>query len=230
MKTKKKLAIIPFVFCLLIVGLVVKEKQVFSENRIAIDPVELGQKLLTNKQLPNSEKIVLKINEHIYTKAQFEDQRVLKAAGKRIPLDEVSDQEIIDHFADIIVLYDEAIRRGLEVRVEEARSYVEEMHEPYRNPDKYKDNPDEMLGIEWFIKFIESQGYTIDDYCEYLMPIYQKYLTISKLEEQISKEVDDGLGAEVSNEEQWAKRDEAIKEYKKQLREKTIIEYDASIE
>ncbi len=166
------------VFVVVTIGITSVNAPIFSTQ--TIDPNTLINKLTSNKQLSDKDNVVLIIDNTTIKKEQFENHRAFLTILKNAP---ATDEEVRDKLIEDVVLYNEAIRRGLEVSLEEANAFSQQTKSAVLDPGT--ENAD-------FIKnVIVSQGYTIDDFFDKVAPErYQKALAIGKLRAQVYNEID----------------------------------------
>lgn len=210
MRNKKYISpLILAVFVIVIIGITFSNTPIFSTQ--TIDPNTLINKLTSNKMLSDKDDVVLIIDKTTIKKEQFENCRAFLTVLKNAP---ATDEEVKDKLIEDTVLYNEAIRRGIEVSLEEANAFSQETKIAILDPET--ENAD-------FIKnVIVSEGYTIDEFFDTVAPErYQKALAIGKLRAQVYKEIDD---SNLTPEQRMKAEIDLFEKFVKELKAKAVVQ------
>jgi len=126
----------------------------------------------------------------------------------------VTDDEVRDKLIEDIDLYNEAIRRGLEVSIKEANAFSQQTKLAVLDPET--ENAD-------FIKnVIVGQGYTIYEFFEKVAPErYQETLAIGKLRAQVYNEIDFSC---LTPEQRMQAETDSFEKLVKELKAKAVVQ------
>lgn len=210
MRNKKYISSLSLaVFVVVIIGITFSNTAIFSTQ--TIDPNALINKLTSIKLLSDKDDVVLIIDKTTIKKEQFEKCRAFLTVLKNAP---ATDEEVKDKLIEDTVLYNEAIRRGLAVSLDEANAFSQETKIAILDPKT--ENAD-------FIKnVIVSEGYTIDEFFDTVAPErYQKALAIGKLRSQVYKEIDN---SSLTPEQRMKAEIDLFEKLIKELKAKAVIQ------
>ncbi|AEE97769.1 SurA N-terminal domain-containing protein [Mahella australiensis] len=98
-------------------------------------------------------------------------------------------EKVLDSLIENEILYQEAVKRGCSVSLDEAKKYLEDNKKIYDEISSGKLTPDNkdmaIEACEVTEDFAKGMGMTIEEYMEYLAPAVQKELSIAKLKQSI---------------------------------------------
>lgn len=216
MKSKKIMFGLSLLFLFLLAGISYAVSSVFSEladENVGLVLERYFNQTAVNEKIAHKDEFALIIAGNEYTIEEFENVRTFLSLGDRT----VSDQEVIDDFVEKEVVYNEALRRGLEVSETEAKDFaLETMRGIIETGGE---------GLELVTQTAKGYNKSIEEYFlnEETIKGYQKALTMGKLREDVYS------GIKVDNntpvEKRYSMEIEAYDKLVQELKDKAVVEF-----
>lgn len=134
-------------------------------------------------------------------------------------------KKVLDSLIENEILYQEAVKRGCSVSLDEAKKYLEDnkkIYDEISNGKLTPDNKDMTIDVCKVTEdFATGMGMTMEEYMEYFAPTVQKQLSIAKLKQLILQ----SAPADVRSNPQ--KAEEYFNKQKEEIKKNYNVKYNA---